>query len=560
MGLWSKHRHFSSVSVSPLFETQKEDARKKFLKDAVYRSVTTGTDVVEELLFASRQHIPDFNLDQFYEYGLAKGLTPRVFKSEAPYSVNYMHDGEGPFRDWYYTELTNQKPYPVYPMRTDKITVPRSKDNPQYIQLKKALGYLGASADPLLEGIDENPDVDKVEDAYLTMSVPITIQSQEGLEYLYRYFLTLESNGKDFKGVREPTYYNYGVGELKLSIGFRSVELKKAEYGQVGPLGEFISGWEVRPDIEVAEDFDYAGNDVSARPTIRYYDNSIFYIRIQVSPNYYVEVEVTGLTHGSFVRREAGISTYTIKDLEDEDLGENFFILMDDAILDKDLDRDQRLLLARRSASMHINSYERKYVKWYERGLIRFILIAIVLAVAVVTQQWYLLALMFAQPVLESLGIEWLSTAISIVMAIYSLGTSIAADLANLAAMTAQELLKFTMSILSQTLSLAQQGYEVYLQEEYKDLVEEFINWEATTKKDLLEELEEQESLLAGEHKRFNYIGQPYFNPNETPEQFFNRTVNTPNPGAMIYDLVENYADLALDLPKGDVDLIPEKL
>jgi hypothetical protein len=226
---------------------------------------------------------------------------------------------------------------------------------------------------------------------------------------------------------------------------------------------------------------------------------------------------------------------------------------------------------------------EHQKVKWYQKTFFKWLIVIIVIIIVIIAQQYHLLAyikemaaaaiavgatgtalafsalyvaMTFALGFLISfagslIGGEW-GQLFVLIATLYMAGINPFANLgqtwgsmvSNFGFGTAQAFLKAVMPFV-QVVNLAYTGYQT---DKLKEEMEDFIK----TKQEKYEELENAYDMLGEVPQGIDpmfvtnaFIG--HFN--EPPDEYYQRVLNA-NPGVLGYDLVNDFAKIALDLPE----------
>lgn len=216
----------------------------------------------------------------------------------------------------------------------------------------------------------------------------------------------------------------------------------------------------------------------------------------------------------------------------------------------------KRSFVYQETMSVTVYTEIRTKVKWYERGAFKVVLAIVLIIIAVATgyvdfSSWAALFASLAAiaatslvfqivilpilvKVVEIIGVD-AATVIAVLLAVAAAATgntTTAMNLLEMAQWTFQAVAEVNMDIISK------------IQEELAKLFDAF--------KDFQDELDEINDALGGGNNDYllNAIKGFYFDPNETPDMFFHRTVHDTNPGIKVYDFVERFVSLKLELPE----------
>ena len=567
MGLFDRDKYFGSGVALPLGEFVGEGPS---LLDALVRGILREEDTVETILNYKKNKVT-VDLQGFIKYGESTYGLPKMEMSTKALD-QYSPIG---------SDITSSfRPYPIVSLRNNEEFLVRSETNEIYTQGKEALKYLNLDINGTMDSLAKNADIDSVNDAAIGLNIPLLAEEQEAKKYLYHFFSKLQGHSlfdltrwepnivtectpqgdpskppvcvdKDLHALKEYNYINYTAGEFKVSIAYFYIDSVVKD--EVGTVGTFSTKYVLRPDIKVVGESNYSGNDPSYRPPTYYYNNCDFIITYQDTPTTQIELTVKGLQHRTYIHRKAKIDPVTLQDLHDDpELSENFFIPLDAVTVDTYFTELEKDLLGKRALTLNINALEHVKLKWYQTPAFGFFLRALSLVVAFFTQQWWLLGINFALemliPVLTNLiGTEGVMI-LQLAYAIVSLGQNIANTIVQGIQITAQNLIILASSITSQMANILSQATNLYLSYEIQELAEDSDEFDKAVE-DKIAELEAAR-LLGPDRTPFNYIGRPYFDPTETPDGFYNRTLEGASNLDVLYSLVSDFADSQLQLPE----------
>lgn len=233
------------------------------------------------------------------------------------------------------------------------------------------------------------------------------------------------------------------------------------------------------------------------------------------------------------------------------------------------MDANDRNDLFYSSLHLQIASYQRVKIKWYEHGFGKVLVFVAALAIGIylspemsaalvaaaaagtyaltlfILEQIfiYLLVQAATKIVIRIVGIE-IAFLIAIAAFLYGGYLFVKDGFTVVAKSAADYLLKAAVALSS--------GIQTQLGQDVLDLEREYGNF-LEDKEEKLELLESAQDDLAGagllDPMSYVNILTPTWLPNESPSQFFYRSIHTGNPGVLSYDLIENYHSISLTLP-----------
>lgn len=474
---------------------------------------------------------------------------------------------EGTFRYWYYEVLSETYPeidkilqdsytspfYPLVPIRQNKVNVVDTVNKDNITKMLNKLGVeLSSITDAIMNTSDGN-DPSKIDECFIGMFANLDTTCNATKRYLWEFFAAQYQQQRVSKTVFDSWYANKNSGDtpqealtieehdfnIRLLWNYIHVESKA---GSVGKIGTTTIGRTTAPRY-ILDNFDF--------------EESKLVLTKQVSENVVSEITVHGLEHIVDVYEGTLYST-TLADLDDEDRKYGFFIPLDRNII-KNVPFIERTELMMDSLTLVLYAVQISYVKWYQRGFFKVLVTVAMIVIAIYTGQYELL---FTE------GLTW-ATAIAIATSIVVniilmeglqlvigvIGGELGAILAVATAIYAftspnPNLFGITdPKILLQASTMTIEASNRVIADDFRDLLG---NLEDLTKSitEKQKEIEEAYSLLGS--NKIDYFdlrkGGFYFNPNEQPLDFFQRTVHNKNPGVVSYELISYFYENALKL------------
>jgi len=148
------------------------------------------------------------------------GLSPLIVNHRLSYSTNpegnwyrvvYYKDSAPSVRFvWYYEVASGTYPdldpnvesvtsdltklLPIIPLRKDFISLDTDSSDPEYITSKELLNKIPLNLDDIVGAIDSNSDIDSIKDSFILFGINLYTQSQVGMKFLYDLFINFNSN------------------------------------------------------------------------------------------------------------------------------------------------------------------------------------------------------------------------------------------------------------------------------------------------------------------------------------------------------------------------------
>ena len=479
----------------------------------------------------------------------------------------------------YAKEYTDPGTYfPIVPFRSEgqNMADPSLHETEEYLSTVKLLEYINIDYQEFSDAMHEDPDIGNVDQAVMMMGVPINAEHQTDIEYLFRYFKgiidqlppeatrinydeppNLESERFGFTAAPDQSYaLQISDADFRTTLSFDKVR-SRLRAGDVAGVGEFtntlanqdITSGPVRND-DITDGIDNLTQRV---------------LQHQLMPGVYEEIIVHNINIRYDITSELGTEGGGNDDVT--------LIPIDYEVA------NQMPVLARqeiyyRSLHLVFNSHVIQTVKWYQRGAFKILLTVAALIVTLLTYgvTWksfvaalanatastaaaaaflkfvlveyiksYVVQFAFTE-LIEEIGIEsalWLAIAAATVgvYKAFDAGKIVQGSLADNLITASNGLVTGAQNVLRQEFSKYQADLEAF--ELYKD--------------EQIEELEEIQKLLNTNAflDPFTFIGrQPMVLFGENPDAYFNRTVHSGNVGMVSINIIQNFVENSLTLPR----------
>lgn len=415
---------------------------------------------------------------------------------------------------------------------------------------------------------DPNEGIDDIRQAVMTMAVPITTEDPIQLEYLFLYFNELieriglqptppKQEIGNYLGDQATFATEFTDADFSLFVSFDGIE-RNIVAGIIGDVGTMTNDESIR---DFQEDFSSFGSNIfiaSSAPV----NSKTRTLRRQILPNAYEEIVITNPQFRYKVFEDKGVEGG--KDDERLLIPVNMRLARNFALVEREL-------LYTSSLNFVFNSHKIEKVKWYQRGAFKAILIII----AVVLTLWdggftfaQVIAALAAGGAAAAI-MTWIiiSTFIQVMligkilsMAIKKVAQIVGIEVAQVLAVIAVAFAAYGYITNSavifnatpmQLIDVASNLIDASISMEFEDLISDYEDFEAY-KEEKMELLEAAQDLLGDplniDPMLFVYR-EPIFVPGESPDAFFERTIENTNPGAASLDFIQNYFDISLRLP-----------
>lgn len=446
--------------------------------------------------------------------------------------------------------------YPNGYFRVERRSLAEDTSSEEYKSSKKLLSYLRMDYDTLVEAVHENPDIDDVEQAFVTFGIPAVSDSPMENRYLFEFFDKLyyyqdnryqrpaEAAQAIFSSWLTANDINMANAiiiqdrKFKMALQNRGI-YKQRRAGTIGPIGTHTSEF-AQSMIQVE-----GINAETNRPEMVPQRLVEHIYRKQIGTGIFEEVRVMQLAMRYFVWGEYN----TVGDEEDEIL----LVPLEKSIMETYNVPDREELFSR---ALHyvFNSRVTVTSKWYQSGFFQFVITVVGIVVSVVTMNpavWGAMAAGFITGIvaLGKLLLKGLVLSLIFKLVVDVVGIDVAIFLAVVAAATGiyKGGLSESASPLASNLLGAANGLLNAVGESIADAIR-LIQEEMT---DFLAESHEQMKLLeeANDLLKPSSILSPFVYLGESAEAFYNRTIRSGNVGVMAIDAQSMFVDQALRLP-----------
>jgi hypothetical protein len=449
---------------------------------------------------------------------------------------------------------------PVIPIRykNHDLTQGKYKERELYKTSKVLLDKLAMDIDLLGEKLNENPDIDDIDHAYVVFGVNLQTKVPESLWYVGDFLSSLHVNMQSdeatfFDGLNDPNtasppvnYYGVGTGtnitEKGLNLSF-TYDYIKIQYlpkviGRVGDATKKFSKRNMHCEDDLFGLMDW--------------DQGILRIDMQVTKTIVKRVTVYGFTCKNTIYHSHAINTTTLDVDYDED--NNNFVVPVLFRLSQAMPLRRRNMLYTDATMLIVNCYDKIKVKWYQSSWFKIVVMIAVIVITIYSGQAWVsdLATALAAGAYATVLMQLAMTAIVAIVAKYAFNMivkEIGAKWAIYAAIaftvisiglqlsgpskfsmlgsemtTSQAMLRVSTGLVSSSNSyLAKQG-EQYA-EEYTEFTKEMeTRWEELEEaRDLLQNRDDLDPLLFTRTAKLRMV------PSEGPDEFYTRCLDLPS-------------------------------
>ena len=436
----------------------------------------------------------------------------------------------------------------------------------EYLHSKEIAKKIGLAYDQVVEAVHKidadrtQADLDKIISSIFMYALPADATEQIEIMYLFKHFEkwysvvggTVSSKSlSSFNSTLTLSELNEHVvviadARFKITVGMQGI-WKRTVAGTIAAVGKYHTTKGMLTVSEYSEEYDYLYSYTYPWNVYRY----------QVEANQYIEYQIVGLECKYYIIDD--YHSYSVYTEDVNNATDLMYVPLDYTIVSSLNVFTQEELMYK---AMHIfnNSVEVIKVKWYQRNgwATAFKVGAIILALQGFTEALAFIDLLIA---VASVSIAWaieiisalVLDAILLAVSVNVFTSAVGDDLAFLTAIflmvngawqgnafgfnlgSASELLSYSNSIFAEI--------NKNISKEIKSIQEEYLSFADKSNK----ELTEISSLLEDPLNSNAQMGKLLLA--ETPDMFFTKTHQV-NIGTKAYDLLHNFVDISLDLPR----------
>lgn len=447
---------------------------------------------------------------------------------------------------------------PTITLRSNKSNLASNTSSAEFITAENMAYSIGIDIVDVTENLmstENGNDPNVIDSAFLVFAANVQSENRATIRYLYEYLKHMQGVGFTDKtrwdawvaggksGDAPVNMIDITDGKMRTTIFYNYMESARVA-GTIGNVGKLTRGTVLLP----------AEGEIE-------YSKLIF--KKQTSTNEYEEFTIHGLKHvshaypGEIVVRTLADSMKIGGDLKPE--GGFFFpVSRTVALKISGVDRSTMYL---DSLAVVVYTVQITKVKWYQQKWFRLVLVIVAVVYAVYTQDWSQVSTAMAglqvaaNTVVSLIMNSLLIKGFAVVAGL--LGEDIAAIITTIAAVYAvysgalstEGALPWAKDLLQASL-LSYQGINVRLQQDFLDLQRDFADFVSGEQEKLKELANRQDMLDEGIDLLYLMSPQYYFNPYETPSEFYQRSVEVKNPGTLSFDAISGYFERQVALPK----------
>lgn len=555
-----------------------------YIHTAVYVSHTISSKPATGIPDSSTDEILNVVVDELVEFTITTYDIPAPEITEY-YYAKYKLDSD-PGTDYYFMEKTPSDTYPelvhaisisnfidnkvmpVMPIVRDGVYI--DTESPETVDsVRTALSIVSLDLTTLSDSIRSDGNI---EDAFIAYGINVHTTSQAGMDALYSVFDVLEihatTSKAEFEAMivgnsttmeRKPNVTTYKESTYNFQLSFNYIE-RNLVIGNIGIVGTYSTEIELVPEVDYGLAMGVVFNDS-------------LIIRKQVTDTQYLEIKVHGLLGLVYLRTNANTFKTNVLRLNDSsDMAKSNFNIPLTVQVFSDLTSDKQLIIAQEAVTFVIFGADTQVIDWYATDnfatlvKVTLITIAVIIAIVTVGSATSISAGLIALAV--NVGVQlllYLSMELALkyidedeteirafIRGIYVISSIFAAGYMSGGELFSAEAL---LSLVTMTSSMVSAEGNIRLGVEYNGLLEEEREF-------LSEEQERQEEFEAA----MDLLGEPsglsildiqsriIMSSNESPDEFYTRTVGISNPGIIAFYQLDNYHDIQLELPEPELN------
>jgi hypothetical protein len=514
------------------------------------------------------------------------------------YHVSYLTAGSDVVIYWNYEVSTNvyeilnsphntlqaDNPYfPIVPFRVHNVNQSINPASAFETSARQMLNRIGMDFHEMAKNINDNPDIQDVDHAFLYIAVPLMSEEMNTQMYLHDYFMDLEKIsvykkrnfevwGASSNNTAPPAVNTIYIKDSTFNLDFSYTYIETVDVAaDLYKVGEGKRTQQVLPRVSKTVEYTVSsgrgGDNEQTRTRELYsYEQSVVIFEQQVEPGLIKRT----IVHGLYLENHIYNGHSVEANVEEAVANKSVFLIPVNVNVSMDRGIKKNDALYYDAMWLVFNSYQVTKLKWYETGIFK----AIVMIVAIIITIYSLgsaaeslaaayalgageVAQLLIVQVLISFAVE-----IAVDFAVEKLGVAAAIVLASAAALYGvgggsgigggSNLLPFADQVLALVQVMVEEILED-IEELYtgmQDELDEFLS----TQSDIDKEFEALEAELNAGSFELNYLDVIRLRPNvdltESPSEFYHRAIHSGNIGIASVDAAHNYVDTMLQLPE----------
>jgi len=449
---------------------------------------------------------------------------------------------------------------PIVPLREEFYST-NDDTGPSYSEVaattsREIMNQVNLNYDEVISSIEENDDIALIEDAFFLFAVNLYNTSQSSLKALYVMFHQFYLSGGISKAEYEANPSGQDINTVKIDeqtytavLSYNWIDETDVE-GSIGDEGTYNSTITVLDNTAWSTD----ANNVTTGGGV----NSYIIYRYQYSATNYTELRVQGLFSLTSIQTVPGtFKIFTTEISSDPTTMANFSIPLSLDVLEDFSYHDKETVLYE-SLSLTMYAVDSVYLDWYETGAFNSLVSVVLQVVSLVMLYYSWGATTTYSAFLWELAKQMLiQYALNLVLEELLLQAETDTDKAVIVAAYLYAQYYFGGSggeggfFSAETLMNLVTAIDVDIAIQADLLEEEQLDF-LKSAEERQEDLDNARDLLDGSQgiDPLGIITAMKTDPYETPQDFYQRTVHTGNPGVAVLTQVETYVDRLLELPE----------
>jgi len=455
---------------------------------------------------------------------------------------------------------------PIIPLREHFKSVNKSKEAKEYKSSKRMLDVLNLDIDYLIDEIEGNEAIDQISNAYVLFAINLKTKSDGGKKALFsiffdahKYAIVGQQQFNAHPQAATPLFNSLHIKEQQYNFAFKYdyITLNKKS-GKIADVGKCTVEIVILPNTSEERDDDY---QIISQARI----NSHIILQHQVSEGTYLELVVQGPFMMVNIQRENSneFDHKLIQLSNDEEEMKNFSIPLPGSLFSGFLSHYEQEQLINDSLSMVLYASESQYLEWYEtERFLNFVGdVLFIIGVIMLIYDWsgtstkalwalaYYIMYQYAIYIVMKRLMEIYADnnkAKLAILAAYLVASYYAPGGGSTGMSTAEALLfGVTAALKAITVDIGIQA-ETLAEEQAAFLIDA---------EERQEELDKAAALLDNNTGLDLWELVTYWpiDSYEKPDDYFQRTIHTQNPGVLVLDQIDGFHDNLLKLPEVDV-------
>lgn len=465
------------------------------------------------------------------------------------------------------TEVQKAPYYPIVPIRLFNTSL---SELDAYPTAKRLVKKLGLNIDNVLEGVESNPDIADIDNAFIVIGFNMDSTNSSVINYMYEFFSFLYNNIIYTEADFNNWDLNFASGDVTSAPPMNSLTIEDAQYkakvnyrfirqeiitGSIGAINTVDKQINIKPKLYYSQT--NSDNHIS---TSFYIENSELVLRKQITENTYQQLTIVGLLHTNYIKGPGAVES-TLKQVVNDTDNNNFIIPLNSYIFNNTLSATQRIDLMYECIQLVINCWKKTKLKWYQTGFFQIVMIILTVAITIVAPPIGsgLATATTATEAAIAIGTQIAITAaisvlLKVAVKVLGVNATIVAIVAVVAAMygyrnmSGLSTMPWAMDLL-QTVTSMMNGIGAALKDATQETISEMQKF-ATSAEDQLKTIYEKidEMTSTNTLDPLMLFTKVDYYPTETVSDYYYRHCHMTNPGVLSLDIITDYVDTMLTL------------